>query len=387
MSDNTLLNVGTGGDTIATNDIAGVKHQLVKVEFGASGSATQVSGTNPLPTAPYPGGTAASASNPLPVQLSQGGAVLSGTNPVFARLSDGTNVVTLEQPSSDADGTTDWLVPVLNYGRVFNGTTWDRQRGDATAGAWVNIKNAAATPGAVQLSQGNAVLSSTNPLFTNLSVASAAASLSNPVPAQLSLGNAVLAANNPLPVQLSQAGSTLTAANPIYSQPSIGGAVVSNSNPIPVELVNSARTDLRFYAVAAAAGATTVETAISLTKSSGTSATSSAASFVITNGKRFRMTHISFATRGNATATVQTTTFNLRINTGGAVTTSSTPIILSARSATPATASAWDRYVVTLPADGIELLGDGTMQFGVTAAATFTTNAPTWDVCIIGYEY
>jgi hypothetical protein len=162
---------------------------------------------------------------------------------------------------------------------------------------------------------------------------------------------------------------------------------VSSSAPVPVQVINTSRTELRFYAVAAAAGATTVETAITLTKSSGTAATSTAASFVVTAGKRFKITHISVATRGNATATVQTTTFNFRINTAGAVTTASTPIILAVRSATPATASAWDRYSIELPADGLEIPGDGTLQFGITAAATFVTNAPTWDVNIIGYEY
>ena len=151
-------------------------------------------------------------------------------------------------------------------------------------------------------------------------------------------------------------------------------------------LNNAGRVALRFYAVAAAAGTTTTETAITLTKSADNGATSTAVSFVITSGKRFRITNIIVATRGNATATIQTTTFNLRINTAGAVITSTTPIILSARSATPATASAWDRLQLDI-GDGIEILGDGTIQFGITAAATYTTNAPTWDVVIIGYEY
>lgn len=162
---------------------------------------------------------------------------------------------------------------------------------------------------------------------------------------------------------------------------------VALANPLPVIIADTDRTDLRFYAVAAAAGATTTETAITLTKSAGTAVTSTGASFVVTSGKRFKITHLSVATRGNATATIQSTTFNLRLNSAGAVTTTSTPVILSARSATPATASAWDRYVLTLPADGIEILGDGTLQFGLTAAATFTTNAPTWDVLLVGYEY
>lgn len=148
----------------------------------------------------------------------------------------------------------------------------------------------------------------------------------------------------------------------------------------------AARTPVHFFAVAAASGATGVETAITLTKSPGAgSATSTGTSFVVTSGKRFRITGFSVATRGNATATVQTTTFNLRVNTGGAVTTSSN-IWLAARSATPATASAWDRFTVPID-EGIEVVGDGTLQIGITAAATFTTNAPTWDVTIVGFEY
>lgn len=49
MADNTVLNTGSGGDIIATDDIAGVKHQRVKVEHGDDGSATDTSATNPLP--------------------------------------------------------------------------------------------------------------------------------------------------------------------------------------------------------------------------------------------------------------------------------------------------------------------------------------------------
>jgi hypothetical protein len=57
MADNTILNTGTGGDTIATDDIGGVKHQRVKIEYGGDGSATDVSTTTPLPIRPYIGVT------------------------------------------------------------------------------------------------------------------------------------------------------------------------------------------------------------------------------------------------------------------------------------------------------------------------------------------
>lgn len=50
MANNTVLNPGALGDTIATEEISGVKHELVKIEFGVDGVATKVSASNPLPT-------------------------------------------------------------------------------------------------------------------------------------------------------------------------------------------------------------------------------------------------------------------------------------------------------------------------------------------------
>ena len=174
----------------------------------------------------------------------------------------------------------------------------------------------------------------------------------------------------------------------VYGADGTNDGDVAMSNPLPVLVTDTARTFIQLWANGAAAGATGVETAITLAKSAAPgAATTSAASHVVTSGKRFRITSITFATRGNNTATAQVTTFNLRVNTAGAVTTSSN-IAFSARSATPATANAWDRTTVFTFVDaGIEIVGDGTLQSGVTAAATFTTNAPTWDVQLTGYEY
>jgi hypothetical protein len=151
------------------------------------------------------------------------------------------------------------------------------------------------------------------------------------------------------------------------------------------DLKDAGRVRTLFSANAVAAGTTGTETAISLTKAADNGATSSAASFVITSAKRFRIQAINFCSRGHNTATPQVTTFNFRINTVGAVTTTSTPLIFSIRSATIAS-NEWDRVTVPIP-DGWEILGDGTIQFGITANAVYTTNAPTWDVNIIGYEY
>lgn len=49
MADNITLNAGSGGAVVAADDISSVWHQRVKVEFGADGTATDVSAANPLP--------------------------------------------------------------------------------------------------------------------------------------------------------------------------------------------------------------------------------------------------------------------------------------------------------------------------------------------------
>jgi hypothetical protein len=50
MADNTTLNTGTGGDVIATDDIAGVKYQRVKITLGADGvNGGDISSSNAMP--------------------------------------------------------------------------------------------------------------------------------------------------------------------------------------------------------------------------------------------------------------------------------------------------------------------------------------------------
>ena len=85
-------------------------------------------------------------------------------------------------------------------------------------------------------------------------------------------------------------------------------------------------------------------------------------------------------------ATAQITTFSLRINTGGACTASSTPIVLQVVSGAAATASAFDRFTVPIP-DGFEIVGNGTLSICVSANAVFVTTGPTWDVTITGFQY
>lgn len=152
------------------------------------------------------------------------------------------------------------------------------------------------------------------------------------------------------------------------------------------EVHDAGRTAISFYANAVASGTTGTETLITLTQSKGTAATSAAASYTITNGKTLRILAIIVGSRGHSTATAQITTFNLRMNTGGACVVGSTPILLGVATATPATSLAWDRATIPV-GDGYDIVGNGTIAICISANAVFTTNAPTWFVNIVGYEF
>jgi len=78
MADNTTLNIGTGGDVIATDDIAGVKYQRVKQAWGVDGVAGDVSATNPLPTSINASIFRFSTNNTTVAQLAAG-ATFAGT--------------------------------------------------------------------------------------------------------------------------------------------------------------------------------------------------------------------------------------------------------------------------------------------------------------------
>lgn len=63
MADDVLLNPGTGGDTIAADDIGGIKFQRVKLVHGANGvNAGDVAAANALPVS-EPRPSAASLAN------------------------------------------------------------------------------------------------------------------------------------------------------------------------------------------------------------------------------------------------------------------------------------------------------------------------------------
>lgn len=152
------------------------------------------------------------------------------------------------------------------------------------------------------------------------------------------------------------------------------------------DLKDAGRTAVSFYATGLTPTTTATEMQITITSSKGVAATASQSSITITSGKTLRIQAINVATRGHLTATAQVTTFSLRYKTSGACVNNSTPVLFSARAATPATAQAWDRLTIPVP-DGYEITGDGAINICLSAQSVYTTNAPTWDVNVVGYEY
>jgi hypothetical protein len=218
----------------------------------------------------------------------------------------------------------------------------------------------------------------------NTSLASIDSKLTNPLPVSIP---GAIAVTGPLtdaelratPVDVT---GTVTVTPPTLTKGTQGATGFSVQ-----DLRDAGRTTANYYTNgAAAAGATSTETAITLTESLGTSSTSTGTSFTPPSGKTFRITAITLRCTGNATATAQTTVFTLRINTAGAVSTSSTPAIQRWALATPATSLAIDRITLSFP-EGIDIFGNGTLQWGLTAQSTYTTNAPNWHANISGYLF
>ncbi len=77
MADNWTAVDGSGAAiTIAADEVSAAKHQRVKIEFGADGSATEVDATHPLPTGSGDSDDAAPTGGIMPVAgVYQGGAV------------------------------------------------------------------------------------------------------------------------------------------------------------------------------------------------------------------------------------------------------------------------------------------------------------------------
>lgn len=185
MADNTTLNSGSGGDTIAADDISSVKYQRIKLIHGADGvNDGDVSTANGLPVRGT--GTAGTANagvmsvqgiaSMTPVQVGDnsssltvddGGTTLSiddggGAITVDGTVSiSGTVTVDSELPAAATlgDDTANPSAPaVASFPHVYDGSTWDRLKGNSTDGMLVNLgTNNDVTLGAALPAGGNTI--------------------------------------------------------------------------------------------------------------------------------------------------------------------------------------------------------------------------------------
>lgn len=99
MADNVTLNAGSGGDTIAADDVGGVKYQVVKLAVGADGAASLVANASPIP-----------------VSDAGGALTVDGTVAVSSITTDvvpGTGATSLGKAKDSAVGSTDTGVAAL----------------------------------------------------------------------------------------------------------------------------------------------------------------------------------------------------------------------------------------------------------------------------------
>lgn len=187
MVDNVLLNSGSGGETMATDDDGTAHHQYVKIEFGADNTQTKVASGAGLPVTPDSGGFAITNAGTFVVQ--EDGAALTAlqliddtvyvddadwtaltskhiliggvysavdrtvtdgdTVPIAVDMNGHTIVSSHAESLALADNISNTVnieadhsggfIATAVFGFNYDGSTWDRVRGDATNGLLVNL--------------------------------------------------------------------------------------------------------------------------------------------------------------------------------------------------------------------------------------------------------
>lgn len=377
MADNTTL-PGTG-DVIAADDILGVKHQQVKIEFGADGTATPVSAANPLPVTasslPLPAGAATDAGlASLFARLADGsqataivgsvpvtGAFFQATQPVSGPLTDaqlravavpvsGTVSTGLSQPLTDTQLRA-VAVPV-------SGTFW--QATQPVSGTFF------------QATQPVSIASWTGLTDTQLRASAVPVSIAT-LPA-LTTGAAVIGA-------VTQSG-TWTMTQQAITKGTQGSTGITTQDL--KDSGRSARTiTLDSFAVAA-----TAETLMTMSYSTDNGTLTTGTSYPVTTAKRLRLQCISVGLHtiaGNTTAV--NVIVRVRVNNAGTgIVTSPVQMVVPVQGIAAANQAGMP-VLLDFP-DGWEFVAGAGISVTVQCAGFIaTTAAPKVDITIIGYEY
>lgn len=445
MADNTILPTGVGGDTIATDDIAGVKFQRVKLIHGADGvNDGDVSTANPLPTAVFDGtdlainslsaGTGAnglmvaqgatnfffSTLNSSTAQLAAAAtfngtieAVLSAPYASVIIDTDQTGTLVVKQYITSAAGTqiinTTFNIPAKASGNCF-GRSFPIN-GNYFSISYTNTGGSATTTLNINVAYGN--IDATTQLL-NLPV-----SLNEVNGTALSLGQVAMASS--LPVVLASNQSSISVAATLQAGSAVAGKVgIDQTTPgttnlvaltaettkvigtvnqaaltkgtqgatgITVQALNDAGRNLVTYYTVIPVLATATDTLQSLTGTkSGATVTATTTPAVVTTGKTFRVTR--FAATYVATATSGYAIARLRFNTAGVVAiTSPVAATLAVAAGTPATANSGASEDASI-SEGKEFAAGTGIGISVQGFAAATATAVGYMfVSVSGYEY
>ena len=108
--------------------------------------------------------TATRITNTDPIPVSVDSVTIEGdVNVDKVRLWDNTNVLVLEQPINDAEPSTTWSVPSEAFNMVYNGSTWNRMRGNINDGVLTQISN-----DYLAISKDTNANSAGNPIYVNV---------------------------------------------------------------------------------------------------------------------------------------------------------------------------------------------------------------------------
>lgn len=144
MADN-LNYAESGSKAVATDEVTGtLEHvQLFKQAVSADGSRTLIP---------------ADATNGLLVDVSRISAALpAGNNNLgTVNLSDGTNTLVIDTVHGDAESNTENHIDVAAKAMLYNGTSWDRMRGNTSNGLLVDVSR---VQGQVQIGDGTSAVS------------------------------------------------------------------------------------------------------------------------------------------------------------------------------------------------------------------------------------
>ena len=448
MADNTLLNVGTGGDTIRdlARQAGTVKTQVVQLDFGgASANAEQlVSTTNALPAAMYDSASAGinslsagtgangllvaqgatnffvSTANSSTAQLAAAatfnGTIESVLSAPYASIiidSDQPGTLVVKQYITSAAGTqvinTSFAITAKASGNCFgrsfpiNGNyfsvSFTNTGASATTTLNINVAygNINATtqllnlPVSLNEINGTAFALGQTTMAASLPVVLASNQASIPVAATLQAGSAVA---GKVGIDQTTPGTTNLVALTAETTKVIGtvnqAAITKGTQGttgITVQALNDAGRNLVTYYTIIPVLATATDTLQSLTGTkSGATVTATTTPAVVTTGKTLRITRL--AATYVATATAGYGIVRLRFNTGGVVAiTSPVAATIAVAAGTPATANSGASEDCSI-AGGKEFAAGTGIGISVQGFSAATATAVGYMfVSVSGYEY